>query len=358
MQAENLNNPESKSEVLENSLTVECIDMLLGDFQSLLVETFGKKIFFAKVLAAEKLTMSFKDASFIEILDSLSWVFSTDYIEKEGVYYVGGSKDISLVRYNYGLPAQAIETAFPSKARYIDDKILISGNEKDVKKIDDALKSLVKRDFIKLHIRGIDISKRFFMELGIDIEESIKYSLTWSSLMKNQFNPISAGAIAIYASLKENETRGAYKSVIDTDIYCISGIESTLNIGLMVDRQLYTSSVEQGTKVTSGFSTQQTGIIIKIIAYQNEGEWFVKTSLEDSTFINDFSKAVTSTLNNIVLSDNNEVIFTHYVKQKVSDDQSKGVPFLSRIPLVGYLFAVKQETSEDRDIYFSIQKVN
>ena len=330
----------------------------MSEFQGVMSDTFKIKIFFSKVLSADKITSNFSDSSLNDVLDSLCWLFTTDYIEKDGGYYVGGGRDLSLVRYNYGISPTVIEQAFNGRVKFIEDKIIIQGSEKDVKKIDESMNSLIKRDFSKFHIRGIDISKRYFMELGIDIEESIKYSLTWSSLMKNQFNPISAGAIAIYASIKENETNGAYKSLIDTDIYCVSGIESLLNIGLQVDRQLYTSSVEQGTKVTSGFNTQQTGIIIKLTAYKNDTSWFVKTYLEDSTFINDYSKSVVSSTNNIILSDDKEVVFTHYVKKKAQDDQTKGVPFLSRIPLIGYLFAVKDESTENRDIYFSIQKID
>jgi hypothetical protein len=350
--------PESTLPDSVNRLTLDCVDMPLSELQQILTETFKIRIFFSKSLASEKLTTSYVESSLKDVLDSLCWSFSTDYLEKDGIYYVGGGRDMFLVRYNYGIKSTDIEGAFKSQVKFIEDKIVIQGSEKDVKKIDDSMNSLIKRDYSRFHIRGIDISKRFFMELGIDIEQSIKYSLSWNSLMKTQFNPIVAGAIAIYASLKENETNGAYKNIIDTDIYCVSGIESTLNIGLQVDRQLYTSSVEQGTKVTSGFNTQQTGIIMKLTAFKNDNSWFVKTYLEDSTFINDFSKSVVSAMNNIILNDNREIVFMHYTKKKSQEDQSKGVPFISRIPLLGYFFAVKDESTEDRDIYFSIQKID
>lgn len=332
--------------------------MPVSEFQTIMSDTFKIKIFFSKSLISEKITVNFQDSTLKDVLDSLCWMFSSDYILKDDIYYFGSGRDFSIIRSNFGISPTLLEGAFSGKIKTIEDKIIISGNEKDVKKIDESITSLVKRDFSKFHIRGIDISKRFFMELGFDIEQSIKYSLTWDSLLKHQMNPFVAGAIAIYASLKENETNGAYKNIIDTDIYCVSGIESTLNIGLQVDRQLYTSSVEQGTKVTSGFNTQQTGIIIKLTAYKNNDSWFVKTSLEDSTFINDFSKSVVSTINNIIIDDGKEIIFTHYSKRKNQEDQSKGIPWISRIPWLGYLFAVKDESYENRDIYFSIQKID
>lgn len=332
--------------------------MSLSELQSVMADTFKIKIYFSKALSVEKITNNFNEASLTDVLDSICWMFSTDYLLKDDIYYVGGGRDLFLVRYNYGIPSGSIENLYSSKVKIIEDKIVIQGNEKEVRKIDESMNNLIKRDYSKFHIRGIDISKRHFMELGIDIEQSIKYSLQWDSLIKHQFNPLVTGAIAIYASLKENETNGAYKNIIDTDIYCVSGIESTLNIGLQVDRQLYTSSVEQGTKVTSGFNTQQTGIIIKLTAFKNNDSWFVKTYLEDSTFINDFSKSVTSAMNNIIMSDSKEIVFTHYTKKKEQDDQLKGVPWLSRIPFLGYLFAVKNDSFETRDIYFSIQKVD
>lgn len=332
--------------------------MPLNEFQTIMSDTFKIKILFSKSLSTEKITTSFQNATLKEVLDSLCWIYSSDFILKDNIYYFGGGRELSVTRFNSGIPSTFLENAFSGKVKIVEDKIIIQGNEKDVKKIDEAITTLVNRDYSKFHIRGIDISKRYFMELGFDIEQSIKYSLTWDSLLKHQLNPFVAGAIAIYASLKENETNGAYRNIIDTDIYCVSGIESTLNIGLQVDRQLYTSSVEQGTKVTSGFNTQQTGIIIKLTAFKNETSWFVKTYLEDSTFINDFSKSIVSATNNIIMNDSREIVFTHYTKKKEQNDQTKGVPWISRIPWLGYLFAVKDESTEDRDIYFSIQKID
>jgi len=288
-------------------------------------------------------------------LNVLSWLTNSEYIQKDDIVYFGSNSSQILV-----LPStdinQSVETIFTNvKAKQIEDKLVIVGNQKDVAKIKDSYNQILDRSYCIVHLYAFSVSYEDDLKLGVDIDRYVRYTFSWENMISNQFNPIQTMAVGLKASVVANDDLTNVQSFIDTDIGLLSGKELLFQDGLDWDRPIYSQSqYGEQSQVISGYSTQHTGIILRIKAYNDgSGQWFINFGIENSRAESDLKRRLTTLQTVSKLSKQNPVqMLAKLEAGERKEEVTKGVPFLEDIPLLGYCFRITEEVTTKKNLYF------
>ncbi|MDD2801958.1 MAG: hypothetical protein PHE96_10905 [Methylococcales bacterium] len=172
--------------------------------------------------------------------------------------------------------------------------------------------------------------------------------------MITNVSPIQHLTASVLVASHLEEVYFSGKTICDTELSILSGSQADLMIGEDQDRQVYQTS-DQGTRVLSGFNTQRTGLLISLKAFYGRDFWVFDSSVENSKPEGDLKKTTSSIKNQIKASMNG--VYLLGSMRKTSDDITidKGLPFLNRIPVLGFLFGVHQIIRLQRDVYICIK---
>ena len=206
---------------------------------------FGKNIVVYKDYKDTKISCSIKDLDLEKSLDLVAWLAGVEWYIKDGIYYIGGNKDFIEVLDNTGIDKSIANVFGSSNVKIIEDKIIVTGTEREVKRISDAIRKMQKKDFVTVRVWGYEISDDVMLTLGVDIDKSIEYAFSWESLITNSYNPVQMLAVSLAMSLEANKQSDDMKLLVDTYITVASGKEQLLNVGEAIDREIYSTN-EQG----------------------------------------------------------------------------------------------------------------
>lgn len=314
---------------------------------------FGKNVIVYKDCKNQKISCNLRDLSLEKALDVISWMSGIEWYSKDGFYYIGGNKDYIEVLDNTGIDANSL-SVFGQQVKTCEDKIIISGSERDVKRIRKAIETLQNRSVVTIRVWGYEISDSADLKLGIDIEHAIKYSVSWEALAQYQYNPIQTLVMSIEASIERDSNRDDMKQILNTGLTCISGKEQKIVVGEAVDRQTYNvSGVNQATYV-SGYSTLQTGFVLRLKPFKYDNKWLFNVSIENSLEQSELRRN-NITLENTVVASKKPALIGRVIKDYETVSFEKGIPFLCDIPWIGYLFRVTQEKKVRRNILFFME---
>ena len=291
-------------------------------------------------------------------LDLVAWLAGVEWYIKDGIYYIGGNKDFIEVLDNTGIDKSIANVFGSSNVKIIEDKIIVTGTEREVKRISDAIRKMQKKDFVTVRVWGYEISDDVMLTLGVDIDKSIEYAFSWESLITNSYNPVQMLAVSLAMSLEANKQSDDMKLLVDTYITVASGKEQLLNVGEAIDREIYSTN-EQGRVFTSGYETTQTGYVLNLAAYKYEsaGSWIMDFSLSNVSEQTRLRRNQLIMKNTLVLRDG-PTLAGRIIKNSEMLTVSKGIPFLCDIPGIGYLFRVTSELQVRRHVVFFVQKVS
>lgn len=319
---------------------------------------FGKNIVVYKDYKDTKISCSIKDLDLEKSLDLVAWLAGVEWYIKDGIYYIGGNKDFIEVLDNTGIDKSIANVFGSSNVKIIEDKIIVTGTEREVKRISDAIRKMQKKDFVTVRVWGYEISDDVMLTLGVDIDKSIEYAFSWESLITNSYNPVQMLAVSLAMSLEANKQSDDMKLLVDTYITVASGKEQLLNVGEAIDREIYSTN-EQGRVFTSGYETTQTGYVLNLAAYKYEsaGSWIMDFSLSNVSEQTRLRRNQLIMKNTLVLRDG-PTLAGRIIKNSEMLTVSKGIPFLCDIPGIGYLFRVTSERQVRRHVVFFVQKVS
>ncbi len=303
-----------------------------------------------------KVSCNIKNCDFEKSMSLISWCSGIDYYEKEGVWYFGGNKDYIEVLDNVNV-AGGIESLFGSSVKILEDKIIISGTEKEVNRIVKALEQIQKRDRVTVRIWGYEVTNDKMLELGIDIDKAIEYSFSWEGLASYSYNPIQNWVMSLSASLEFDGSQDDLRMVLDTVVTLIPGKKQGFTVGEAIDRELYTVTNE-GATLQSGYETVQTGYVLNMMAYKSAADWQFSLSIENSVEQSEKRRNRLQLTNTIFLQGKEPALVGRLVKDSESVQYKKGIPFLCDIPYLGYLFRVSTERKITRNVLFFMQRVD
>ncbi|MDD5697419.1 MAG: hypothetical protein PHH77_02325 [Victivallaceae bacterium] len=315
---------------------------------------YGVTVLAYDELKNKKISCKVEGIDLKSTLNCIAWICGVEWLQKDGIYYVGGNSQQVCVLSSAGVGADLQNVFSKGQVRIINDKVVISGTESEVTKIKDAVETITDRKFCSLHLWGVEILYDKNLELGVEIDKSIEYFLSCENWLKD-VDPGVHLAASLTASVQAESSNLETSTVIDSDLGVMSGSQITFNSGEDVDRPVYSVSSE-GNRVVSSYNTQHTGIIIKIKGFCASKDWFFDCYIENSVFKSNTEKALNSVQSVVRLSDDNcRVLVCCLNLGTVKNEYTKGIPFLADIPWLGFLFRVTTERDMKKKIYFILE---
>ena len=316
---------------------------------------FGVNILVFDDIKDKKIFGDIQGVNLRQVLDALSWYCGVEFVEKDGIYYIGSNSKTLIVLPNSGL-SDKIENVFQDvQVRRVGDKLTLYGSERDVARVKAIYEDLVRQHYCVVRFYAIEIQYDKNLEFGLDLEKSVKYAFSWENILQNGYNPMQSLAVSLYASLELDSNKLRVNSLVNTYLGLLSGEKIRLKIGTEEDRPVYSQNTESGNQVISGYSKHSTGLLIDLTSSYDGVDWILNFSIDMSDSKSDLVNTVTHLSSKSRLSKKNPVVFLANLKMSsIKDSYSRGVPVLSDIPYLGYLFKVTSDREYRRECYFVV----
>ncbi len=256
----------------------------------------------------------------------------------------------------------------------IDNKIILSGDEKKIEDVKGIIKSLDNpREQVIIRGRIIDTSSNLFERLGLDWNLSTENQSPEKSSLIGKFlnGEISIGSIlsngGMFLGIDFNLLRetGDIKIEAMPTLLIMENEEGELRVTeeVIIGEKKTTKNNEDYTEPV--FS--EAGIVFKISPeikrQKNEKKILLKMDTEISNFklTSNYSNTSGAKQKNqtktIITLNNGGSTFIGGLKQNVNKETIRKVPVLSSIPIIGPLFKYKRKNNEIRDIYIEIEAI-
>lgn len=322
----------------------------------------------------------------------LKYLFNaTDYTFKEshGIYLIGDRK-LEEIRTAEVYPLQyrtvtKVPEQIPSELKKgleiialpEVNSLVISGSSPGVKELKEFLRQIDKIvPVINIELIILDVRRSSGLSTGIMAGVDNSKSTSFNSLFPavdvtlsaNSINNIidginGAGVVNLghvtpgfYVSLKASEDNGFLKIHSTPRLATLNGSEAQMTIG---ETRYYS---EQTTNViTTQSTTTVTGIVYKELQanfgitirpiVSGDEQITLDIAVEQSTFTEQFTKngpygRLSRSFRSSLRVRNNDMILLGGLEEKNATDAGQGVPFLSRIPVIKWLFSSRSSTSK------------
>lgn len=192
------------------------------------------------------------------------------------------------------------------------------------------------------------------LKFGIDFDASLSGAFSWENLLASQGNPVYALALSVTGNTYIDANSDIY-SVIDS--YIISGstgIPFTIKNGRVIYLETYSVSNE-GTRVVSGYEARDVGDSIECTVT----EQYCYLSLKRSQNAISNEEVRTEFTGASKYIEGVPVVFSDVVSRRSIESYEQGIPFLSDIPWIGYLFRItkNEDVSKKMTLIVTITKV-
>lgn len=175
-----------------------------------------------------------------------------------------------------------------------------------------------------------------------------------------QFNRTTAIVNTVNLMLKEGKARDLSRP----RIMVLNGKEATINVGGEVPISSVTTS-GSNQQQTENTTFKQYGVTLTVTPTIKDGKIDIVMNVQvtdvDKTFVlpatktNDIAYKTRSTQTQLLLDDRQQVVFAGLIRYNDSE-QTKSVPFLGKIPVIGLLFRdkFKQAPDEGKELVISL----
>ena len=292
------------------------------------------------------------------------------------------------------LPAGAKAYASPH-----GNSILVYDIPSNIKKIRQIIKSMdVKKRVVLLNARIVDVSDSFTRKLGIlwNVNPNTIYSSTTATNVSSGFSGVTypqSGANTlivnlardyfnfgtISAQLSLGQQLGWDKIIASPSVSVVSGQPATINSGITLYYVAYTASggassstPSSGTTViaqqpiTSTLQTITLGLTLTVTPIvESKNNILLKITVTNSEpnfgqEVNGFPAVNNKSVTTTVVVKNNSTLVIGGILYTDKSHSNNGVPFLSTIPVIGYLFSSRNRTvsKEQLMVFISPKIVN
>ncbi len=322
-----------------------------------ITDFYQVNVFIAPKYAAKKITFSFSGNNLKSLFDSLAFTLDCSWrLESNNIYF--SNADTLLAKLpSYGLKDGIIRALGDIKGAIVKDSIIINGSESDIKEATKIIKEFGSRKLLKLKVSSIEFLCDDSLELGIDIQKSFSYFFSTADIIKD-FDPTTHLALSVVASLKASAKYARSTVKINSVFRVLSGDQINIEVGEELDRELYSESGQGNVnRVKTGFSTQKTGLMINISPFYDYDKKtvFINFEASNSTAITDLQRKVTKIKTFAVLEPGQAVIVADLNLDGRNISYDNGIPFLCKIPWIGYFFRVTNSLYAQRKVIFIIQ---
>jgi len=255
------------------------------------------------------------------------------------------------------------------------NSFLLSGSQPQIKEIESFVKQLDKTvPMVLIEVILMDVRKSKTVETGIKIgvSDSVRtggtvlggLDFTFGSRDINQFieriglnNVFNIGRVSpnFYASLKALEANSNIELRQTPKLSTLNGHTANLSIGstryYVVTTQNVLGSLNPQTIVTQQFVPVEANLAVNIRPFVSGDEQVtLNIDIDISDFlgvtpINQPPPSATSKFQSIIRVKNEEMIVLGGIERNEQSDEGSGTPFLSRIPVIKWLFSSRSKTN-------------
>lgn len=380
--------------------SIEVRDAEVSDVLRALADQSGFNIILGDGVKGE-ITLSFRDIAFRDALEIIIKANGLEYTVQNNVFWVGKKVDssedmtVEMLRLNYADPAKIVpqvKTTLSEKGSiYADDRTNavvvrdlpanVASARKLVRKMD------VQTAQVVIEARIVEASSNFTRQIGVQwggqyTSGSGRNVVTGSNLLPESDGgrnfavnlPASAAtsglgmvvgslssSVLLDLELSAAETKGDLRIVSSPKISTLNNRPATIHSGLTFRVKLnQTATLGTTTTVTTdtlaGLEEIKTGIDLTVTPKISD-DGFVLLDIETNKSDPDFTHTVDgipgvtekSASTNVLVKDGDTVVIGGLYKT-ISTDQDDSVPFLSKIPVLGFLFRSSLKTKQDEEL--------
>lgn len=349
------------------------------------------------------ISLNLEQSNFDVFLQHIFSGLKYSYIKKDEVYLFGETqiqelRTIKTVQLQYR-SVEKVEEIIPSDLKkeleikeFLDlNSLLVSGEISKVNLVEDFLKDIDRLvPVVLIEVMVVDISKSATIEAGMQFGTSndpvisggsvfpgVDYTLNSNSINKiinsfNGFGTLNLGKVNpnFYLSLKALESNGSIKIRSTPKLATLNGNEANLTIGKTTyyKEQTQNLSVNQSTTnvTTTKFTPVNADLTIKIKPVVSGDE---QITLEVEVKQSDFGARssldappdqVSREFKSIIRVKNQEMILLGGLEEKTNSNSGTGTPFLSKIPVIKWLFSsrVKENKNAKLNIFIKPTVIN
>jgi len=317
------------------------------------------------------------------ILQGSNYTFS----QSDGVYMIGNRQDEGLRSHKLvqlklrsvdsllAVIPQEMKKGVEIKEFKELNSFLISGSLPQIKEIEAFVKELDRTvPMVMIEVILMDVNKSKTIETGIRIgvSDSIQsggtllggLDYTFSSRDINRFvsqiglnNIFNIGRVTpnFYASLKALEQNANIDLRQTPKLSTLNGHMANLSIGstryYAVTTQNVLGSLNPQTVVTTQFYPVEANLAISVLPFvsgDNQVTLTVDINISDfigTTSINQPPPSASSRFKSIIRVKNEEMVVLGGIERNEKRDEGSGTPFLSRIPIIKWLFSTRSRTN-------------
>jgi type IV pilus assembly protein PilQ len=377
--------------------SIEVRDAEVSDVLRALAQQSGFNIILGEGVKG-KVTLSFTDIGFKDALEIIIKSRNLRYTIQNNVFWVGADVDttadiaMEVLRLNYADPASAAEqlkgslskegTATPDERT---NAVILRDMPANIAR---ARRLLTKIDIqtaqVEIEARIVEASTNFTRQLGV--QWGGEYTQGSDALRGSALLPVSAGGrnfavnlpataassglgiiignitskLILDLELSAAETRGDLRIVSSPKISTLNNKPATIHSGLTFRVKLTqtqtTGTTTVSTDVLSGLEEIKTGIDLTVTPKISNDDYILleintNKSDPDFTHVVDGIPGVTEkSADTHVLVKNGDTVVIGGLYKTSTTDQNDSVPFLSRIPLLGFLFKSSSKTRQDEEL--------
>lgn len=224
-------------------------------------------------------------SDFQKSLNQLCWLLGSNYQFKDDIYYIGGTKHILRSINHNGLSDSLIQ-AFNDQVFKVGDKLLIKGDEDDVNRIYDGIRSVISRDYVNVWLYVVEYSHNINSNVSLDFTAHIEGQGFSFDDFKNGQTHLEDFFLDKAASNFKLDYNNDYSDVesnvlINTSVGILSGEVTQFHVGSQDDREIYTRD-KGGDVFVSGYESFDYGLELEMEGIQSVDGWIIRSKVVDS----------------------------------------------------------------------------
>lgn len=370
----------------DSTITIYAVDAPIMDIINE-VSKATKRDYFIQSKIDEITTTNLKGVEYDELLDNILSGTQYTYKKAGNIYIVGdrkleGLRESKLVRLRHRSVIELVEVIPESLQESIIVKefpdlngFLLSGSAPGIAELESFIKEIDQPvPVIQIEVLIVDHNRNFQVSTGMEaglgeepvvtggkLYPSLDMTLSSSTIneMLNSFNGwgmVNIGQVTpnFYMTLSAMEDQGIVKIRSTPKLSTLNGHEAELKIGKTeyykeeISNFNYNQSTQQ--TVTSRYQSVTADLSITVIPIvSNDDQITLEVKIEQSDFTSRISKEappgkISRSFNSNIRVKNGEMILLGGLEEKKTNDTGSGVPFLSRIPILKWLFSSRSKT--------------
>jgi type IV pilus assembly protein PilQ len=393
------NNGSSKfkvSFIYGDSISISAENTLISNIIKEAADLVHSDYFFTSPVQGES-TLQIKGISFPSLLNYLFRNTTYSYQKKDGVYLIGDNKSRELKEFRIiQLQNRTIDTLLsiiPSELKKELElkefpelnSLLVSGMPDRINTLESAIRALDKVvPNILIEVMIIDVKNSSSLMTGLEagvgkkpktastVFPSVDFNVSSQSINNlinsfNGFGTVKIGNVTpdFYLNLKALETNGIINIRSTPKLSTLNGHSASLSIGnteyYKEEQSNIYGSITSQSQIVTTYKDVKAELSVKIrpvVSGDDQITLDIEVTQEDFTSrISQFSPPgkVARTFKSLIRVKNQDMILLGGLEEKRNSDTGSGVPFLSRVPVLKWLFSSRNKGLADAKLNIFIK---